>query len=102
MSLIACPIQATFTDIGGKWKMLVLWYLRKQTLRYGEIRRNIPEVSDRMLARSLRELETAGFVVRTAFPEVPPRVEYNLTDRGQSIVPIIDQLVMWAFQNARP
>jgi DNA-binding HxlR family transcriptional regulator len=80
--------------------MLVLWYLRGQTLRYGELRRSIPEISDRMLAVTLRELEVDDFVARHAYAEVPPRVEYCLTGRGQTLVPIIDSLVVWALQDA--
>jgi DNA-binding HxlR family transcriptional regulator len=85
---MTCPIRTTLDELAGRWNMLVIWYLRDQTLRYGEIRRSIPEISERMLARTLRELETADLVDRRAYPEVPPRVEYSLTERGRSLAPI--------------
>jgi DNA-binding HxlR family transcriptional regulator len=95
-----CPIQAAFTILGRRWSMLVLWYLRNSTLRFGEIRRNVPEISDRMLSRTLQELESGGFVARRAFAEVPPRVEYSLTTRGEEVAAIANDLAVWAFRDA--
>ena len=90
-----CPVEATLELIGGKWKGLVLYHLLKGTLRFGELRRLLPSVTQRMLTRQLRELEAAGLLVRTVHAEVPPRVEYALTERGESLRPVILALREW-------
>lgn len=95
-----CPIQSAFAVFGRRWTLIVLWYLRTGTLRFGEIRRNLPEISDRILSLTLKDLQDGGFVLREAFAEVPPRVEYTLTDRGKEVAAIAHQLAMWAFRDA--
>lgn len=90
-----CPVEATLELIGGKWKGLVLYHLLKGTLRFSELRRKLPSVTQRMLTRQLRELEAAGLLVRTVYAEVPPRVEYTLTERGESLRPVILALREW-------
>lgn len=90
-----CPVEATLTLIGGKWKGVVLWHLLQGTLRFGEIRRLLPSITQRMLTNQLRELEADGFVLRTIYPQVPPKVEYTLTPRGQSLEPVIRALHDW-------
>lgn len=90
-----CPVEATIDVIGGKWKPIVLWALRNGTLRYGEIAEAMPGVTQKMLTRQLRELEKDGIISRKVFAQVPPKVEYTLTDSGNSLMPIIDLLCVW-------
>lgn len=94
-----CPVEATLALIGGKWKGVVLWHLLQGTLRFNEIRRRLPNVTQRMLTNQLRELETDGFIIRTVYPEVPPKVEYSLSERGQSLEPVILALRAWGAAN---
>src|SRR5947209_3684331 len=84
------PVEATLDVIGGKWKVVILFWLKDRTLRFGELRRKIPGVSERMLTQQLRELEEHGIVHREVYPEVPPKVEYSLTDYGGTLRPITD------------
>lgn len=95
-----CPVEATLTLIGGKWKGVVLWHLLQGTLRFNELRRRLPSITQRMLTNQLRELEADGFVIRTIYPEVPPRVEYSLTERGRSLEPVIIALKTWGETHA--
>lgn len=90
-----CPVEATLELIGGKWKGLVLYHLLKGTLRFSELRRLLPSVTQRMLTRQLRELERDGLLTRTVHAEVPPRVEYKLTERGESLGPVLLALREW-------
>ncbi|RFB78207.1 winged helix-turn-helix transcriptional regulator [Methylovirgula sp. 4M-Z18] len=94
-----CPVEATLALIGGKWKGVVLWHLLQGTLRFNEIRRRLPDVTQRMLTNQLRELERDGFVIRTVYPEVPPKVEYRLSERGRSLEPVILALRAWGEAN---
>ncbi|MFH8612528.1 winged helix-turn-helix transcriptional regulator [Streptomyces sp. NPDC018029] len=90
-----CNTEVVLSVIGGKWKLLILRYLLSGTHRFGELQRNMPTVTHRMLARQLRELEDDGLVSRTVYPEVPPRVEYSLTEAGESLRETIDLLERW-------
>jgi len=90
-----CPVVATLDIIGGKYKALILWHLTSGTRRFGELRRLIPQATQKMLTQQLRELETDGLVVRKVYPVVPPKVEYSLTARGESIKPILDAICTW-------
>jgi DNA-binding HxlR family transcriptional regulator len=90
-----CPVEATLDVIGGKWKALILFWLRDQVCRFGELRRHIPEVSERMLTQQLRELEDHGVVHREVYPVVPPKVEYSLTPYGRTLRPITDLMCAW-------
>lgn len=81
--------------IDGKWKGVVLYHLFEGTHRFNEIRRRIPNVTQRMLTNQLRELEADGFILRTVYPEVPPKVEYSLTARGRTLEPVIAALKAW-------
>ena len=90
-----CPVEATLDLIGGKWKGLLLFHLLDGVQRFNELRRGLPGVTQRMLTKQLRELEAAGLVHRTVFAEVPPRVEYRLTDLGQSLRPIVLAMREW-------
>lgn len=93
-----CPLVGALNVIGGKWKPMILHMLSSGTLRYGELKKNIPPVSQKMLTQQLRELETDGIVRRTVYAEVPPRVEYALTERGVTLTPILDALYHWGEQ----
>ncbi|MER7043475.1 MULTISPECIES: winged helix-turn-helix transcriptional regulator [Streptomyces] len=81
--------------VGGKWKALILWALHKGTLRFGELKRELPGVSEKMLIQQLRELEADGVVHREVYREVPPRVEYSLTELGQALNTALDSLGVW-------
>ena len=92
---LSCPVVATLDMIGGKYKSLILWRLVDCTLRFGELRRFIPQATPKMLTQQLRELERDGLVARTVYPVVPPKVEYRLTELGRSIKPILDAMYRW-------
>lgn len=93
--LPACPVETTLTLIGDKWKVLILRDLLTGTKRFGELKRSIGNVSQKVLTQQLREMEENGLLTRTVYAEVPPRVEYTLTELGQSIKPILDAMWNW-------
>ena len=90
-----CPVVATIDMIGGKYKALILWHLLDGTLRFGELRKCIPQATPKMLTQQLRELERDNLITRTVYPVVPPKVEYRLSDLGESIKPILDAMYSW-------
>lgn len=90
-----CPIEVTLDVIGGKWKGMVLYCLLKGTARFNELRRLIPKATQRVLTTQLRELEQDGVISRKVYPEVPPRVEYSLTEFGLSLKPILELMGAW-------
>lgn len=94
-----CPVEAALALIGGKWKGVILWHLLQETLRFNEIRRRLPNVTQRMLTNQLRELEKDGFLIRTVYAEVPPKVEYSMSNRGRSLKPVILALKAWGESN---
>ncbi len=94
-------VEFMMDRIGGTWKMPILWRLRDKTLRYSGLMSTMPKVTHKMLTSSLRELEADGFIVRKVFAEVPPRVEYSLTDRGLRSIPIISELRKYGFNLMR-
>src|SRR4051794_1931999 len=96
-----CPVEATLDVIGGKWKVVILFWVKDRTLRFGELRRKIPGVSERMLTQQLRELEEHGIVHREVYPEVPPRVEHSLTDYGRTLGPITELMCAWGTKHMR-
>jgi DNA-binding HxlR family transcriptional regulator len=90
-----CAVEAALDVIGGKWKILILCWLKQGTHRFGELRRRIPAVSERMLTQHLRELERDGIVHREVYPEVPPKVEYSLTPFGETLRSVLGMLNDW-------
>ena len=94
-SLPACPVETTLTMIGDKWKVLILRDLMPGTKRFGELKKSIGSVSQKVLTAQLREMEQNGLVHREVFAEVPPRVEYSLTELGRSLKPILDAMWNW-------
>ena len=90
-----CPVEATITLIGGKYKSLILWNLTRGMLRFSQLRKVVPQATPKMLTQQLRELERDGLVQREVFPVVPPRVEYTLSEQGQSIRPILESMYAW-------
>ena len=95
-----CPIRNVLSRISCKWPMLVLFTLSQRgTLRFNTLRRALPDISQKMLTATLRTLEEDGYVTRTVYPEVPPRVEYALTERAKSLQPLINALIKWAEEN---
>ncbi len=92
-----CPIRNILNRISDKWTLLVLYTLSsRDTIRYVELKEDLPDISPKMLSLTLRSLETDGYISRTVYAEVPPRVEYRLTDRSHTLLPIINQLIQWA------
>lgn len=97
-----CPIRNILARISDKWSLLIIYTLNRSEpnpVRFKELQRNIPDISQKMLTVTLRTLEEDGYVSRTVYPEVPPRVEYALTDRSRSLLPHIDALIGWALEN---
>ena len=95
-----CPIRNVLSRVGDKWSMLILFTLENHpTIRFKELQRNIPDISQKMLTATLKALEADGLISREVFPEVPPRVEYALTEKGKSLLPLIDNLLTWASNN---
>jgi DNA-binding HxlR family transcriptional regulator len=90
-----CPVTACLQVIGGKWKPILIYLVSMGCDRFGELRRAVPDISKQMLTRQLRELEADGVMSRTVFAEVPPRVEYALTERGKTLLPIIHAMRDW-------
>ena len=93
-----CPVRTTLNVLGGKWKLLILSYLLAEPHRYGELRRLMPEITEKMLIQELRELEIDGIVARTVHQTVPPRVDYSLTEQGQRVQPLFAELLGWGRQ----
>mgnify|MGYP001770000737 CR=1 FL=1 len=90
-----CPVEAALDVIGGKWKPLILWALGDDVLRFSELQKALPSVNTKMLTKQLRELEEDGIIRRKIYPEVPPRVEYAITDFGKTLIPILNALCKW-------
>lgn len=96
-----CDVEATLSVVGGKWKLMLIWFLRDAPRRFSECRRQFPEISQKVLTQQLRELEGDGVVHREVFREIPPRVEYSLTPFGQSLAPVLTALDEWGHDNGK-
>ena len=95
MELPACPVETTLMLIGDKWKVLILRDLMNGTKRFGELKKSIGKVSQKVLTAQLRDMEEKGLLTRKVYAEVPPRVEYTLTETGYSLKPVLDSMVVW-------
>ena len=99
--LPACPVETTLMLIGDKWKVLILRDLMPGTKRFGELKKSIGSVSQKVLTAQLRDMEEKGLVNRKVYAEVPPRVEYSLTETGESLRPVLDAMNVWGRQYQR-
>lgn len=86
------PVEFAMHFIGGTWKMPILWRLNQRTMRYGEIRKALPHITDKMLSSQLKELEKHELITRKVYAEVPPRVEYSITKRGKEVIPVVEAI----------
>lgn len=91
----ACPVEMTLQLIGNKWKVLIIRDLLEGTKRFNELMHSVTGITQKVLTSNLRSMEEAGLLTRKVYPEVPPRVEYTLTETGYSLKPILDSMVMW-------
>ncbi|MDX2003245.1 MAG: helix-turn-helix domain-containing protein [Chitinophagales bacterium] len=98
-AMAQCPVHFTLEKIGGRWKPLLLFNLMSKKLRYNELRRALPKVSEKMLIQHLRELEQDGLVSRLVLTVVPPHVEYSLTKKGEELAPILNAMAQWGLKN---
>ena len=92
----ACPVATTVRLIGSKWKLLIIRNLLQRPWRFNELKKNLEGISQKVLTDSLRSMEADGIVTRTVYPEVPPRVEYALSEKGRSVIPILQSICQWA------
>jgi len=97
-----CPVTATMGVIGGKWKILIIFLIYNEINRFGKMGMVLKEISKQMLTTQLRELENDGIIKRIIYPEIPPRVEYFLTEKGNSLLPIIDLMKDWGYEHLIP
>lgn len=95
LSLPACPVETTLTLISNRWRVLILRDLMGGARRFGQLKNSIGSITQKVLTSNLRAMEEAGLLTRTVFPEVPPHVEYELTDLGYSLQPVLDSMVAW-------
>ncbi|MEL7003326.1 MAG: helix-turn-helix domain-containing protein [Bacteroidota bacterium] len=95
----SCPILSTIHFVSGRWKLVIIWQIRDQVGRFGELQRSIPGISKKMLSQQLKELERDGFIHREIFAEMPPRVEYSLTEFGRSFLPVLERIKEWGEDN---
>lgn len=92
-----CPVQHSLQFIGGKWRIGILWSLKNGCRRFGELKKDVLGISEKMLIQELRHLEQLKIVSRKDFPIVPPKVEYSLTERGKTLIPLIENVVNWGY-----
>ncbi len=95
----SCPVQHTQQFIGGKWRIGILWSMKDGCRRFGELKKDSLGISEKMLIQELRHLEKMKIVNRKAYPVIPPKVEYRLTERGKSLIPIIKNIVEWGYSD---
>lgn len=102
MTPYRCPVTATVNLIGGKWKLIILWCISNDINHFGKLQRAIPSISKKMLTSELRALERDGLISRTVYPVVPPKVEYRITELGQTLSPILNSMAQWGEAYALP
>lgn len=90
-----CPLEMTIDLIGGKWKVLILWNLSENVLRFNEIKRQFPSITQKMLTQQLRDMERDGLIARKIYTQIPPKVEYSLTEFGRSLLPVLQAMNVW-------
>ena len=93
-----CPVDATISKIGGKYKAVILYHLGSDTLLYNQIRKKIPAITDIMLAQQLRELESDNLIIKKIYPVIPPKTEYSLSELGKTLIPLLDSMCEWGQQ----
>lgn len=96
-----CPVEATLEVVGGKWKPIILWQLRTEKLRFSRLQQSMQGISPKMLTKQLRELEQDGIILREVYPEIPSKVEYSLTEFGETVLPVLDALCQWGIEYLR-
>lgn len=95
-----CPITVFMTEIGGKWKPVIIWLLLlNKVMRFNALNTSIQGISQKVLAQQLKDLEQLGLILRTAYPEIPPKVEYSLTAKGASLKPLLTEIMQWTSSN---
>lgn len=94
-----CPVSVTLSVLAGKWKPIILWRLKDKPVRFNELRKSIPGITQKMLTAQLRELESDGIIARKVYPEVPPRVEYSITKYGESLHPVLAAMAKWGVEH---
>ena len=94
------PFKYTLSLIGGKWKMQILFWLgKKKVMRYGELKRTLGTITHKILSSQLKELENDNLIIRTEYPQIPPKVEYKLSEKGKSLEPVLRAICMWGYEN---
>ncbi len=95
-----CPLEYTQKVVGGKWKPIILWYLHiNKVMRYGELKRSLTNISHKMLSQQLKELEVDKLIHREEYHQIPPKVEYSITDKGKTLLPILEYMHKWGMEN---
>ena len=94
-----CPVQHSLKFIGGKWRIGIIWSMKASCRRFGELKRDLAGITEKMLIQELRHLESIGVVRRTAYFEIPPKVEYSLTERGMTLIPVLENIVSWGYSD---
>lgn len=94
-----CPVRKSISMLSGKWTLLVIFRIGPDIIRYGELKRKIPGISEKMLIQELNFLRENGLISKKSYPEIPPRVEYQLTEKGKRVLPIIDQFAVFGTEN---
>lgn len=99
--LSQCPLQIAMSKIDGKWKIIILAYIEQKENRFSLLKKRIPSITDKMLSQQLRELETDGLLSRKIYPEIPPKVEYSLTDDAKKLIPALKEIYEWGVQQKK-
>lgn len=100
---LICPMSYTVSIVGGKWQWVILWLLYNEKVqRYGELKRRLPTISHKMLSQQLSSLEYEELIHREEYPEIPPKVEYSLTEKGESLIPILELMADWGGKHCFP
>ncbi|HWQ63409.1 MAG TPA: helix-turn-helix domain-containing protein [Methanospirillum sp.] len=97
-----CRLESVVDIIGSKWNLMIIWHLRTSTLRFSELQNRMCGINSKTITKHLRDLENEAIISRTVYPEVPPRVEYTLTEQGKEILPIIDEMLIWGGKFRHP